>query len=377
MMDSIRNIKLNGDFQSDKIYYLYKTSSSEINLKILSQLQKYESSLDFFSYYTKNDIKDLINSLNQLDKNLTSIFNDNSNRFSSSTDKYISQISKVILTLNFILKIKETLNNLLLKSKQFINEISCNCKIENIYHDRLLFLIDNLQFNFFSDISSPNNNSSIASTQANSCSSLSLFNKTSSKKQIEINDEEIQEYFFNEKKLSIVNEEILSDVQTPAFIDKISNKDNANTSNASNNNDQDDNDFNLSFRDMNFILDSDSKTVDNFRVEKKSKNKTEKSHKKNILSFSIDKINSRSARTKSGTINYKILDENSEIKMYRDFLLLIKKLYKLCLITTEERIEIKKLIISKSKKIIDFYIKEYENIKDDNLKSANAIKNLL
>ena len=63
--------------------------------------------------------------------------------------------------------------------------------------------------------------------------------------------------------------------------------------------------------------------------------------------------------------------------MCRDILILVKKLYKSCLITAEERIKIKKLIISKSKKIIDFYIKEYENIKDDNLKSANAIKNLL
>ena len=60
-----------------------------------------------------------------------------------------------------------------------------------------------------------------------------------------------------------------------------------------------------------------------------------------------------------------------------DFLLLVKKLYKLCLITAEERIKIKKLIISKSKKLIDFYIKEYENMKDDYLKSANAIKNFL
>ena len=43
------------------------------------------------------------------------------------------------------------------------------------------------------------------------------------------NDDEKQEEFFIEKKLSIVNEEILSDVQTPAFMDKIPNKNNINT----------------------------------------------------------------------------------------------------------------------------------------------------
>ena len=378
MMDSIKDIELSGDFQSDKIYYLYKTSSSEINLKILSQLQKYESSLDFFSYYTKNDIKNLINSVNQLNKNLTSIFNDNSNSFSTDTNNYISQISKIILTLNFILKIQETLNNLLQKSKQYLNAISCNYKIENIYHDKLSSLIDSLQYNFFSDISSPNNNSSTASTKVNSSTDLYLVNKKPSKKQIEKNDDEIQENFFNQKSISIVNEEILSDIQTPSFIDNTSNKDNIYTvSNVSDESVSNNNFFNLSFRDMNFIPDSDSKTDDNSPMRKKSISKTEKSYKKNILSFPIDKINNQNSPIKSNLLNNISLDEKGKVKMYGDILILIKKLYKLCLITTEERIEIKKLIISKSKKIIDFYIKEYENIKDDYLKSANAIKKLL
>ena len=377
MMDSIKDIELIGNFKSDKIYYLYKTSSSEINLEILSQLQKYESSLDFFSYYTKNDIKNLTYSVNQLDKALTSIFNDNSNNFSLSTDKYISQISKIILVLNLIQKNQEIIYNLLLKSKQHLNKISNFSNIENINQDKLLCLIDNLQYNYFNDISPSNSNFSRTSTKVNSCSSLNLFNKTTSKKQIEINDDEKQEEFFIEKKLSIVNEEILSDVQTPAFMDKIPNKNNINTI-LNDSNDSKDIEFNLSFRDMNFILDPDSKTVNYFPMEKKSKHKTEKFHKKNILSFPTDKINiSRSVRIKKGNFNIKILDEDKEIKMCRDFLILVKKLYKLCLITAEERIKIKKLIISKSKKIIDFYIKEYENIKDDYLKSANAIKKLL
>ena len=96
MMDTIKYIELLGVFKSDKIYYLYKTSSSEFNLEILSRLQKYESSLDFFSYYTKNNIKNQINSINQLDKNLTSVLYDNSNNYISNIDKYISQISKII-----------------------------------------------------------------------------------------------------------------------------------------------------------------------------------------------------------------------------------------------------------------------------------------
>ena len=63
--------------------------------------------------------------------------------------------------------------------------------------------------------------------------------------------------------------------------------------------------------------------------------------------------------------------------MCSDFLILIKNLYENHLITAEEKIEIKKLIISKSKKIIKFYINEFESIKNNNDKIAIALKNLL
>ena len=378
-MDSIKYIDNFGDFKLDKIYYLYNTSSSEINLEILSQFKKFESSPNFFFYYTENDIKNLLKLINKLDENLTSIFNDNSYKFSTNTDKYISQISKIILIFTLIQKIQEISSKFLLKSKQYLNEISNNYKIENIYQDKLFSLINNLENNFTSDISLSTNNYSKSSTPINSSSSLNLFSISSSKKQIEISNDEIQNEFFNEKKLSVVDEEILSDVQTPGFIDKISNKDNVNTpSNISHNTDLNDDEFNLSFRNMNFILNSNPNILSNFPIGIKSKQRTEKFHRKNALSFSIDKIkNFRSASTKSEILNIKPLNEDAEIKMYRDFLLLVKKLYKSCLITADEKIEIKKLIISKSKKIIDFYIKEYENIKNDNLKSANAIKKLL
>ena len=378
-MDSIKHIDLLGDFKSDKIYYFYKTSSSEINLEILSQLQKYESSLDFFSFYTKNDIKNLINSASNLDKNLTSIFNDASINFSSNTDKYISKISKIILALNLIQKTQEILNKLLLESKQYLNEISNNCKIENIYKDKLLSLINNLQYDLSNDIPSSYNHFSTASSKVNSSRSLSSINKKLSKFSKETNDSKIQEEFFNKKKSSIVNEEILSDIQTPGFTEKKSNNNVSTVMNTSNNKIiTNKNNFDLSFRDMFFIFGSDSKTEDNSPARKKIRNKKEKSNKENSLHLKKNKTkNRRSFRVNTELLNIKSIEEEDEIKMYCDFLLLVKKLYKSCLITAEERIKIKKLIISKSNKIINFYNKEYENIKDDYLKIANAIRKLL
>ena len=379
MIDAIKHIELLGDLKPDKIYYIYKTSSSETNLEILSQIQKYESSLYFFSYYTKNNIKNILNCLKQLNKNLSSIFDDNSNNFSSNTEKYISQISMIILTLNLFLKTQEILNKILLKAKKYLNEISKNCKIENINRNELLALINNLQYSFSNDTTSIKNNFSINSARIKSCLSLNCINKNDPKFLTEINDNKMQDESFSSKKFSISNEEILSDVQTPAFIEKKSNKDNVKIfSNDFNNVVSNDDDFNISLRDMIFILVPNTKTDDNSPIGEKPEYKKEKFYKKNILSFQKDKnIKHRSLRVKNRLLNVKPLDEVGEIKMYKDFLLLIKKLYKSCLITAEERIKIKKLIISKSKKIIDFYIKEYENIKEDYLKSADAIKSLL
>ena len=376
MVEVIKYLEIHCKSKLDKIYYLYKTSSSEINLEILSQLQKYESSLDFFSYYTKNDLKNIINSVNQLDKNFSSIFNDNSSNFISNTDKYISQISKIILILNLILRNQEIINKLLIKSKKYLNEISINCKIENIYKEKLLSLINYLEYNFNADISSYNNNLSLISTEENSCRSINLFNKNS-KKQIQINDSKIQDEFFNEKKFSNVNEEILSDIETPEFFEKNSNKENINlSSNDFNNSVSNDNDFNISLRDMVFNI-ADSKDDENSSKGKKSKRKKGKFDKINILPQGNKNSKDKNIMIKSRLLQFKLLGKEGQIKMYRDLLLLIKKLYKLCLITAEERIEIKKLIISKSKKIIDFYIKEYDTIKQNYLKSANTIKKLL
>lgn len=389
MMDAIKKIEVTGDFKSDKIYSLYKTSSTEINLEILSLFQKYESSLDFFSYYTKNDIKNLLNSVDQLDENLTSVFNENSNNFSSYINKYISQISKIILTLNLIQKTQEILNNVLLKSKLYLKEISNNSKIENMNQNKLLSLMDNLQYDFSNDIPFTYSRFSVDSTNVNSCSSINSLNKTSLKKKIKLNsDNKIYDNFFNTKLIGIVNEESLSDIETPAFCGK--GKKTSNTElikkvfkDSDNNNVSNDNDLNISLRDMIFDQDSESKNKKKAPGTSKSKNRRKKgkSYRKKTLFFSEKNVfnlkhNARSLRL-SRDINDHFLDEREEIKMFSDFLILIKNLYKNCLITSEEKVEIKKLIISKSRKIIKFYINEFDNIKNNNDKIATALKSLL
>ena len=386
MIDIIKNIGLLEEFKSDKIYYLYKTSSSEINLQILSHLQKYESSSDFFNCYTKTDVKRLTNSVNKLDKDLTSVLNNDSNNFSSNIDKYISEISKVILTLNLIHQIQEILNNLLLKSKQHLNGVSNNCKITNLYQGKLLSLINNLEYNLDSGSDTSLPNFSLPENKISSCPDLNFFNF---KKQIEINENYNQEQFLLNKQLSLINEGCLSDIETPAFCEiskKYSNKDfiQKNTkisNNKSSNNKEYDNDLNLSFRDMKFLPMSQSKTEDHSPTQNETKNKHKKgkSHRKKSFFFTenTELKNSLISHRLSGNITEHLHKDHKEVKMYRDFLILINNLYKNCLITAEEKIEIKKLIISKSKKIKNFYNNEFGNIKDNDDKIVTALKNLL
>ena len=90
-------------------------------------------------------------------------------------------------------------------------------------------------------------------------------NRTSSKKQIEINDNEILEEFFNEKKISIINEECLLDTGTPAFceIEKKQSNTAQKILTSSNNNDSNNNVLDISLRDIIFVSGSESKTEDN------------------------------------------------------------------------------------------------------------------
>ena len=66
--------------------------------------------------------------------------------------------------------------------------------------------------------------------------------------------------------------------------------------------------------------------------------------------------------------------------MYSELLEVVNYLYKNCQINAEERVKIKQLIISKSKKIEDIYlsyINNNKNIRDDIKKFAMELKEII
>ena len=134
MFDFIKSFNLSEEIKDNEIYYLFKTDSSEINLQIISSLQKFTTNQELFNYYTKQNCKSVIDSF----KNISSISSkickeEEKKEFESEIDKYISGLSKIILLFSLIQKTNELLSDLLMNSKQYINRFFIECQIQKKY----------------------------------------------------------------------------------------------------------------------------------------------------------------------------------------------------------------------------------------------------
>ena len=383
-MENIKSIELLGEFKFNEIYYFYKTSSSETNLEILSQLKKYQSSMDFFSYYTNIDTRDCTKFFEELEQNLINIFDKESNKYSTNTEKYISKISKIILTLNLIQKNQRILNSIISKTKHYFSEIFTNYEHDIIYQEKLLFLINSLQYNYSNDFIPPKKNISRISTQNDSCSSRIIsqesFQTTQKNINTDTNNNDSFENFFEKNKFSIINEECLSDICTPKFqineknIKEYQSKKSVKNSNIDTNLQKG---STLTLSEMIFAPCPEDKKNHSSNKKNKIKSNTNIKRKNRKNSFvpvrsNFKKLSENMSRHKSKL--RKTIGSVEEVQMFSDLLILIKRLYKFCLITSEERIKLKKLVIEKSKPVLEFYCNEFKNNKTDYKKLADEIK---
>ena len=387
-METIKLNELIGKLKIDEIYYFYKTSSPETNLEILSCLKKYQSYIDFFSYYTDTDIKCLLNLLNELDRNLMFIFNQKLNKFSTNTENYISEISKIILTLNLIQKNQEMLNSIISKIKLYFKEKLINFKFDNVHQEKLLSLINNLENNFPNDLVLSNKEISRISTKDNSCSSQispqELLQSSTAKNITSINKIKINtnENFFEKNNHSIIDEECLSNISTPKFQNLEKKNEESQSKNKLKNYDENNNiqiESSLSLSEMIFVPFPEDK--DNHISKKKiKKNKSNTYIKLRNKKNSLFPIRSNNKNLSESFLNQKSLHKSifnvEEVKMFSDLLILTKQLYKFCLINSEEKIKFKKLVIEKSKSIFKFYRNEFKNNKNDYKKLSYEIKKL-
>ena len=123
MIDFINSVDSHPEIKPIELYELIKTDSSDLNSKILNNLQKHENINEFLHQYSKLDFKNELNFLDNFEsQSLLISNNEDKNIYKSKIDKYLSDISKIILSFLFIEKTNKILNNLLTNVTKTITE---------------------------------------------------------------------------------------------------------------------------------------------------------------------------------------------------------------------------------------------------------------
>ena len=364
MFDFIKSINLYDDLKSNEIYTLFKTDSSSLNLKLLSSLQKFNKTKDFFDYYSEQscqNVLDIFNNLSSITSKITEVYQVNS--FKSEIDKYLSGISKIIYLFYLIQKNNELLSNLLNNTKKYLKKFCEENKNKSALKEKIKNCIDDLMNN--SQLVSKRNYSR-RSTKDNTISPSNIYfgNNIGKPMQFDKNANEGEFLLFQccTPKFEEDDEEILEVNEEPSCYNNINNINNENKPESKEKWIKKDskktietNGSSLSIRHMKFVYDSDNESK---RIVKKNKtikmainfSNPKSFFKKKSLSNQINE-NSRGKDTDSEK-DYNEKSINST-KILTEFLTVISSLYKEGKINSQQKLSIKQLIISDSEKIIE------------------------
>jgi hypothetical protein len=313
---------------------------------------------------------------NTLSSISSKIYNENEkSNFKKDIDKYLSDLSKIILLFSLIQKNNELLSNLLKNTRKFIKRFYIENEIKSIIKERIKNCINDLMN--CSKVASQRNYSR-RSTKENTVSNPNIFLGNSLKKSYNNANEE--EYLFFQShtpKFEEEEDEIIEENEEQSFYnmnvetkEDNSKKDSLKTIGSS-----------LSLKHMKFIYQSDEE--ENGRSIKK--NKTVKLGTDYLKSHSFFKKKSNSYNNKEDIDNENkknYIKDNS--KYIVDFLNSINILYKTGKINSNQKLALKQLLISDSKSMVEKYLKMNlsRNSLDKNYKSnidkflLEQIKNL-
>ena len=349
MYDFIKSINLSDELKPFEIYNLFKTDSSELNLNILSSLQKFHKTNEFLNYYTKQDCENAFNIFKELSLFQSKTEETKKYNFKLEVDKYLSDISKIIFLFSLIQRNIELLTNLLKNTNITISKFYFE-KHQKIYmmkealNDCINDLINSSQF-----ISQ--RNYSRRSTKDLTISSSNL-----------LIGENFGNYTKFDNNTSKEEEFLLFQCCTPKFEEDEEKKEN-NEGQIKDENSLRDSKKTvktigsaLSFRNLKITYESDEEDK-----RAKKKNKTIKmvldfSHAKNFF-----KKKSLSNKNNEKSFNNDIKTENNKqsikiTQILAQFLNMIKILFKNGKINSQQKLEIKQLIITDSEKIIEEFI---------------------
>ena len=437
MFEEIKSLDFSDEMKINELFPLFKTKMSPMDIDIISKLQYFSTSTNFFKHYMNKDIKKLYEHMNILIYELSSLTDENkNNKFNDKVDKYISDFSYIYVCFNLIIKINEALLSILLNTKNYLSKLYKKYGLDKNYEERINKCIQHMIPIYQNDIVKKNTFSN-SLNKANSNFNI-----------INLNDENKE--FSNSNKEQILINDLLGkdqsnlDSNTPRFNNEnnfcssiLNNKESSNM----NNNDKEEIYYNFNLEKQK-SLDSQFTLSPNKKNIVKNEEKTEKEYIKsnNINNISnkdsedtddiknyisnispedvtirrpksrksciIKSINSKENKYRNRSIDnlynnrglfstykgdtYNLKTENKGLlkklhissehlfmkenaKKYAELLEIIYGLYKNHQINLEEKIKIKKLIICKSPKILNIY----ENFNNDNDKFINELKRII
>ena len=366
MFDFTNSLDLSEELKINDIYELFKTNSSDFNKMFLSNIQKFSNTQKLISHYLKNDINSIYSSFNDISSNLNRIiYGENQEICYSEIETYILGASKIILFLSLIQKNNQLLMNLLNSTKLYISDFYKNNNKESCIKSKINLFINELI------------NSS--SYYQRSYSRRSTNDITNSSICVNLENKDKEEYL----NLSINQKDIILRSLTPKFkngednniIKK--NSQNSHNANINDDNSKESMDSSLTLQKLNFVqndeveniksnikcnLDSSSSSSDKSKsvLYKKNKSQSHKFKARESLFKKNRKYSANSMDDKSV--------QNERIKILAGILDTINIMFKKGKINSDQKINMKQIIISNPKIIIDKYYKDLTNINDNNAK---------
>lgn len=366
MLEYIKSIDLSDEIKTNDIYNLIKTDSSELNLNLLSTLQNFHTINEFLNFYTKQDCKFPFDIFNNLVLISSKFCKENEKIvFKSEIDKYLSNISKIIILFSLIQKNNELLSNLLKNAKTLIKQFYDENKNNSNIIEKINICYNELMSS--SQITSQRNYSR-RSTRDNTISGpnkLSVHNLGKFKFENNTNDNEYLLFQCFTPKFEEEDENQIVEVNEEQSCKNNINLENIkkNISETSRIDSKKTIGSSLSFKYMKCVYDSSEEKSRHIKKKKTVNMGIDFSNPKNF--FKKKSISNKINNSNNEDLNYK---NEYNIKTLAKFLNLINNLFKSGKITSKEKIAIKHLIITNSEELIEKY-----NIYINNSEKNNKI----
>lgn len=357
-MDFINSFNLIEELKGNEIYDLFKTDSSDFNMKFLSNINKYKTTYQFIKNYTKIDINNILNVFNNISLNATKIINSNNASFISEIEIYTLGVSKIILLLCLIQKNNQLLNNLLNNTKLFIKKFYSSNKKESNLKEKYDSIINDL-------ISSTLIQRSYSRRSTNEVTNSSICINIESKNNIL-------------KNILGNKQDILFRSPTPKFEEedniqpRINYNHNQDLNDVINKRNSSKNmDSSLTLDKLNFVQQDEDENKDKKLIKSSIKSSVDKSftRKKNKSLSTKVKVKVKAAYGKNRKNSVNFVDDkckqNERIKILAEFFDSINFLFKEGKINSDQKIIMKQIIISNPKLIIDKFYQTYKSINNE------------